>query len=91
MSKRIYACMCKQVAIVKDELANIFKRSPRAEKLYPDLQPSTWAAISLARYAQEPLTEYCALWTSVNSVDEFGYEALYLDLHPLKVQFHRYT
>ena len=37
------------------------------------------------RYAQEPLVEYCNLWTSCDAVEVFGYEALYLDLHPLKV------
>jgi transcriptional accessory protein Tex/SPT6 len=54
--------------------------------MFPDLQPGSCAAVSLARFAQEPLMEYCALWTCADSVEVFGYEALYLDLHPLKVR-----
>lgn len=53
--------------------------------MFPDLQPGTCAAVSLGRYAQEPLMEYCSLWTSADAVEMFGYESLYLDLHPLKV------
>jgi hypothetical protein len=30
------------------------------------------------------LAEYASLWTSCNSVEVFGYEALFLDVHPLK-------
>jgi transcription elongation factor SPT6 len=52
--------------------------------MFPDLEPGTAAAVCLARYAQEPLAEYCALWTSVDAVDGFGFESLFLDLHPLK-------
>jgi hypothetical protein len=33
---------------------------------------------------QEPLAEYCSLWRSANPVELFGYEALYVDIHPLK-------
>lgn len=79
-----------QVAIIKDEVPNIFKRSPRAKKLFPDMEASTCAAVSLARFAQEPLIEYCALWLSVDSMEQFGYESLYLDLHPLKVRERNY-
>ena len=53
--------------------------------MFPDLQPGTCAAVSLARFVQDPLIEYCALWTSADAVEIFGYENLYLDLHPLKV------
>ncbi len=87
----LYHFLTAQVAIVKDDVANIFKRSPRAKKLFPELQPGTCAAISLARFAQEPLMEYCSLWCSADAVETFGYELLYLDLHPLKVaQFFYY-
>ena len=37
-------------------------------------------------YLQEPLAEYCALWKSANAIEVFGFEALYLDVHPLKVR-----
>ena len=70
---------------MNDELATLFKISSRSKKLFPDLEPGVAAAVCLARYVQEPLAEYCALWTSVDAVECFGYEALILDTHPLKV------
>ena len=51
---------------------------------FPECVPGIAAAICLARNVQEPLAEYCSLWTSANAVEVFGYEALFLDVHPLK-------
>lgn len=73
------------MTILPDELARLFKNSSRSKKMLPDLEPSTAAAVSLARFSQEPLAEYAGLWTSFDAVNGFGYEALFLDLHPLKV------
>jgi transcriptional accessory protein Tex/SPT6 len=72
------------VIIVKDDLSAIFKISPRAKKMFPEFEQGVSAAICLARYVQEPLAEYCSLWTSANAIEVFGYEALFLDVHPLK-------
>jgi transcription elongation factor SPT6 len=72
-----------KVIMVKDEIAEIFKQSPRSKKMFPDFDPSLCAAVCLARFVQEPLAEYCNLWTSANSVGVFGIEALFLKLHPL--------
>ena len=72
------------VIIIKDELSSIYKVSPRAKKAFPEFVPGTAAAMCHARYVQEPLAEYCSLWTSANAVGVFGYEALFLDVHPLK-------
>ena len=72
-----------KVMLVKDELPEIFKRSVRAKRMFPEFDPSLCAAVCLARYVQEPLAEYCNLWTSANSTGEFGVEALFLKLHPL--------
>jgi transcriptional accessory protein Tex/SPT6 len=63
----------------------MLKNSPWSKKLFPDLEGGTAAAVCLARFAQEPLAEYSALWTSADSVEGFGYESLFLDLHPQKV------
>jgi transcription elongation factor SPT6 len=73
-----------QVMVLKDDLANIFKGSTRAKAMFPELQPGGAAAVSLARFAQEPLAEYCGIWTSANATEQFGFEALFLNLHPLK-------
>lgn len=71
--------------ILNDAVANIMKNSSRRAALLPDLSPDTAAAVSLARYAQEPLSEYANLWRSVDSTYSFGYELLYLNHHPLQV------
>ena len=71
--------------IIKDDIAQIFKNSTRAKRTFPEFEPGVSAAICLARYVQEPLAEYCALWKNANAVELFGFEALYLDVHPLKV------
>lgn len=53
--------------------------------MFTELAPSACAALSLARLAIEPLLEYCSLWKGVDSSGTFGYEAMYLKLHPLQV------
>lgn len=60
-------------------------RSQRAKDMYPDLESKTCAALSLARLAVEPLLEYCSLWKGVDSTSTFGFEAMFLKLHPLQV------
>lgn len=75
-----------QVIIIKDDVANIFKRSTRAKSIFPDIEANACAAVSLARMAYEPLLEYCSLWQSVDSSKLFGFETIYLDLHPLQVR-----
>lgn len=73
------------VIIINDDLACIFKNSPRSKRMFPDLQPSECAAVSLARYTQEPLAEYCSAWMNANAQDIFGFELLFLKVHPLQV------
>ena len=53
--------------------------------MFPDLLPGTAAAVSFARFIQEPLAEYASMWHSADDAGVFGLEVLYLDLHPLKV------
>lgn len=60
----------------------IFKNSHRAKKMFPDLQSGTAAAVSLARFVQEPLAEICHMWWSADSSGSFGFELLFLDIHP---------
>ena len=70
--------------IVKDEIAKIFKGSKRSKKMFPELDSGFHAAICMARFVREPLAEYCNIWTSANASEVFGYEALYIDVHPYK-------
>jgi transcription elongation factor SPT6 len=72
------------VLIAKDEISNIFMGSSRSKKMFPEFQPGTSAAVCLARFVREPLAEYCHLWTSADAIGTFGFEAEYLDIHPLK-------
>ena len=72
------------VTILADDLAKIFMRSPRAKKIFPDYHHTLAAAVCLGRFAQEPLAEYCNLWTVSSAKGEFGTEALFLKLHPLQ-------
>ena len=74
-----------QVLIVEDSIAQIFKGSKRSKSQFPEYYPAVCGAISLGRFVLEPLTEYCGLWQSVDALGNFGYEALFLNLHPLKV------
>mmetsp|Transcript_22708 Transcript_22708/g.37888 ORF Transcript_22708/g.37888 Transcript_22708/m.37888 type:complete len:2014 (+) Transcript_22708:62-6103(+) len=73
-----------EVMIVNDDVANIFKNSQRAKRQFPELERPEAAAVCMARYAQEPLAEYCAAWNCANSQDVFGFELLFLNVHPLK-------
>lgn len=73
--------------IIKDDLATLLKKSQRAKDLNRDLEPSTSAALCLARFAHEPLLEYCSLWRGIDSSHLFGFEACFLNLHPLQVSF----
>lgn len=70
--------------IIKDDLPKIFMNSQRSKKMFPELQPAEAAAVSLARFAQEPLAEYCGAWNSASPQEIFGYELLFLNIHPLK-------
>jgi len=72
-----------QAMIVKDDISEIFKLSPRAAKMFPNFQQNMTAAICLGRFVQEPLAEYCNLWSCANAAGVFGFEALFLKLHPM--------
>ena len=73
-----------KTVIVKDEIAKIFRESKRSKKMFPELHSGFHAAVCMARFVREPLAEYCNIWTSSSASEVFGYEALYLDVHPQK-------
>lgn len=35
---------------------------------------------------QEPLAEYCNMWTLADATEQFGYELLFLNLHKHQVE-----
>jgi transcription elongation factor SPT6 len=57
-----------EVVIVNDEVARLYKDSPRAVAEHPTLNPLTRYCIALARYMQNPMKEYAALGKDVTSL-----------------------
>ncbi len=74
-----------EVVLLKDDIARIFRQSRRASMVFPELDQFMAAAVVLGRFSQEPLAEYCNMWTVADSTGNFGYETLFLDLHPQMV------
>lgn len=57
-----------EVMTVDDEVARLFKDSPRAVAELPSLNPVTRYCVALARYMQNPMKEYAALGKDVASL-----------------------
>ncbi|KAM7217809.1 Oxysterol-binding domain containing protein [Rhypophila decipiens] len=56
------------VIVVNDEVARLYKDSPRGVADHPSLHPLTRYCIALARYMQNPMKEYAALGKDVTSL-----------------------
>ncbi|KAK0728681.1 SH2 domain-containing protein [Lasiosphaeria miniovina] len=57
-----------EVIVVNDEVARLYKDSPRAVADHPTLNPLTRYCIALARYMQNPMKEYAALGRDITSL-----------------------
>ncbi|RDA92502.1 hypothetical protein CP533_4190 [Ophiocordyceps camponoti-saundersi (nom. inval.)] len=57
-----------EVVVVDDEVARLYKDSPRAVAEHPSLNPVTRYCVALARYMQNPLKEYAALGRDISSL-----------------------
>lgn len=57
-----------EVVVVDDEVARLYKDSPRAVAEHPSLNPVTRYCVALARYMQNPMKEYAALGKDVSSL-----------------------
>ncbi|KAG7414074.1 Transcription elongation factor SPT6 [Fusarium oxysporum f. sp. rapae] len=57
-----------EVVVVNDEVARLYKDSPRALAEHPSLNPVTRYCVALARYMQNPMKEYAALGKDVASI-----------------------
>ncbi|KAI1362889.1 transcription elongation factor SPT6 [Xylaria arbuscula] len=53
------------VVVVNDEVARLYKDSPRAQAEHPTLTSATRYCIALAKYLQNPMKEYAALGKDV--------------------------
>lgn len=57
-----------EVLIINDEVARLFKDSPRAISAHPSLPPLTRYCVALAKYVQNPMKEYAALGKDIVSL-----------------------
>jgi transcription elongation factor SPT6 len=57
-----------EVIVVNDEVARLYKDSPRAEKEHPTLHAVSRYCVGLARYMQNPVKEYAALGKDIISL-----------------------
>ncbi|KAI1630910.1 SH2 domain-containing protein [Biscogniauxia mediterranea] len=57
-----------EVVVVNDEVARLYKDSPRAQRDHPTLNSVTRYCVALAKYLQDPMKEYAALGKDVTSL-----------------------
>ncbi|KAK4190733.1 SH2 domain-containing protein [Podospora australis] len=79
-------CDILDVVVVNDEVARLYKDSPRALADHPTLSPLTRYCIALGRYMQNPLKEYAALGKDIISLSIHPYQQ-YLPQDKLFKQF----
>ncbi|GMH84598.1 hypothetical protein TL16_g09970 [Triparma laevis f. inornata] len=70
-----------EVTFVDDVLSQLYSRSPRGKKEFPDSEVNYKIAIGVARTAVSPLVEVCNAWSVVSEKGVFGIETLYMNLH----------
>ena len=78
-------------ALVDDNVAQLFARSPRGKKEFPDYSTHLRAAAGLGRYAKDPLAEITNIWGVISQTGNFGIEMLFLNIHPLQKVLPRHT
>jgi len=72
------------VDIVDDNVAQLFGRSVRGKKEFPDSAMNLKVAIAAARWAKDPLCELTYTWSVASDAGMFGTEMLFLNVHPLQ-------
>eukprot|EP00980_Cylindrotheca_fusiformis_P020319 scaffold7344_cov145-Cylindrotheca_fusiformis.AAC.17 len=75
--------------LIDDSVAQLFGRSVRGKKEFPDHQTNLKIAISIARYAKDPLAELAYAWSVASDTGNFGAELLYINIHPMQQQLPR--
>lgn len=72
------------VDIVDDNVAQLFGRSVRGKKEFPDQPVNLKVAIATARWAKNPLCELAYTWSTASDAGVFGTEMLFMNIHPLQ-------
>lgn len=70
--------------LIDDSVSQLYGRSVRSRKEFPDYTTTLKCAISIARYAKDPLAEITYAWSVASDSGTFGTEMLYLNIHPLQ-------
>lgn len=72
------------VDLVDDNVSQLFGRSVRGKKEFPETSMNMKVAVSTARYAQNPLAELCYAWSVASDAGTFGTEMLFLNISQLQ-------
>lgn len=72
------------VDLIDDTVSQLFGRSVRGKKEFPDKDTNLKIATSIARYAKDPLAELTYAWSVASDTGNFGAELLYINVHPLQ-------
>lgn len=72
------------VDLVDDNISQLFGRSVRGKKEFPDMAVNLKIATSIARHAKDPLAELTYAWSVASDAGVFGTEMLYMNVHPLQ-------
>uniref|UniRef100_A0A7S4IZN9 S1 motif domain-containing protein n=1 Tax=Odontella aurita TaxID=265563 RepID=A0A7S4IZN9_9STRA len=72
------------VDLVDDNVPQLFGRSIRGKKEFPDAMVNLKVAVSVARHAKDPLGELSYTYSVASDAGVFGTEMLFLNVHPLQ-------
>lgn len=72
------------VDLINDEVSQLFGRSVRGKKEFPDYVTNLKCAVSIARYAKDPLGELTYTWSVASDAGVFGTEMLFLNIHAIQ-------
>jgi len=72
------------VDLVDDSVAQLFGRSVRGKKEFPEFAVNLKSAVSVARYAKNPLAELTYAWSVASDAGVFGAEMLFLNINSIQ-------
>jgi transcription elongation factor SPT6 len=72
------------VELIDDTVAQLFGRSVRGKKEFPDTEVNLKCAVATARQGKDPLAELTYVWNVASESGMFGTEMFYLNIHPMQ-------
>lgn len=72
------------VDLIDDSVSQLFGRSVRGNKEFPEHPQNLRIAASIARHAQDPLAELTYAWSVASDTGNFGAELLYINVYPMQ-------